>query len=304
LAIVAHPLTAVDGAPVYTAQDYRFAVNPFIAPAPAASKPFACYQGVRGGAVSPLVKIDGITVLVKSHAGILCPWQSHGAYSYAFTTDMSVKVPDTTGSYKVAVILTDPSLGHGDTPKAALNVYPSATPDESIPGLVLAVVDAGVASDVALRLNGDGSITVPSVDALGSFSGCDGQRAHADGRDYVRTSGKWVFDGAFTEADFTNPNHVGWNIIQIRGSVHAGIASGMFWANRKTEWNAKAWDNSPIVSIPDYLKAVNIDTHFTTSSSNVLLQVISSIIAIRPAVDKVFHTGEWYSASFTYQLLP
>lgn len=121
--------------------------------------------------------------------------------------------------------------------------------------------------------------------------------------DYVRKDGEWKFNGAFTEANLLNKNSAGWNIVQIRGNVKNGIATGFFWLNRAGDWNdAKPWDSSRVVKLPDYLKAVNIDMHFTTSISDVLLQIINDSISIRPTVARKFGKGEWISGSFSYQL--
>ena len=125
----------------------------------------------------------------------------------------------------------------------------------------------------------------------------------SDNHDYVRKDGKWKFDGLFTEADMVNKNNAGWNVVQIRGTVRDGIATGFFWFNRAGDWNnAKPWDSSHVVNLPDYLKAVNIDSHSTTSISNVLLQIINNDVSIRPTVARNFGKGEWLSGSFSYQL--
>lgn len=125
-----------------------------------------------------------------------------------------------------------------------------------------------------------------------------------DNRDYVRKDGKWKFDGLFTEANMLNKNNAGWNVVQIRGTVRDGIANGLFWFNRAGDWlNAKPWDSSRVVNLPDYLKAVHIDSHSTTSISNVLLQIIDDTVTIRPTVSRNFGKGEWISGSFSYQLL-
>ena len=133
----------------------------------------------------------------------------------------------------------------------------------------------------------------------------DGTLLHnaADNCDYVRKDGKWKFNGTFTEANLVNKNNAGWDVVQIRGNVKNGIATGFFWLNRAGDWNdAKPWDSSQVIKLPDYLKAVNIDTHFPTSINNVLLQIINNSITIRPTVARRFGKGEWVSGSFSYQL--
>lgn len=199
MAIIAHPLTAIGGTPVYTAQDYRFAVNPFLTAAPVAASPFACYQGVRAGAAVPLVSLDLLTVTVHPHAGILCPWPVGGAYSYAVTQDAAIQIPSSQGMYKVAVVLTDQSIGHGDTQGATLKVLDGSTPDSSITGLVLATVTDGVVSGTAPVLNADGSITVPTETVLDSLTALDGQTAYVGTAEYKRVGGEWIAQQAGIE---------------------------------------------------------------------------------------------------------
>lgn len=125
----------------------------------------------------------------------------------------------------------------------------------------------------------------------------------ADNRDYVRKDGKWKFNGTFTEANMVNKNSAGWDVVLIRGNVRNGIATGFFWLNRAGDWNdAKPWDSSQVIKLPDYLKAANVDTHFPTSTNNVLLQIFNDSITIRPTVARKFSKGEWISGSFSYQL--
>jgi hypothetical protein len=125
----------------------------------------------------------------------------------------------------------------------------------------------------------------------------------ADNCDYVRKDGKWKFEGLFTENDLTNKNNAGWDIVQIRGNVHNGIASGFYWMNRAGDWlNCKPWDTSRVMNLPDRLKAKNIDLHFPSDTPNVLLQIINDSVAVRPYAAHPFRKGEWLSGSFSYQL--
>lgn len=91
--------------------------------------------------------------------------------------------------------------------------------------------------------------------------------------------------------------------MQIRGTVHNGIANGSFWANRAGDWrNAKAWDSSRVMDLPDSLKTNGIDLNLATSNKDVVLQIIDNSINIRPTVNRDFVKGEWVSSSFSYQL--
>lgn len=133
----------------------------------------------------------------------------------------------------------------------------------------------------------------------------DGTLLHnaADNCDYVRKDGKWKFEGLFTENNLLNKNTVGWKVVQIRGTVHNGIANGFFWFNRAGDWNnAKAWDSSHVISLPDSLKTTGIDMNLPTSNRDVVLQVINNDVSIRPTVNRNFPKGEWFSGNFSFQL--
>lgn len=133
----------------------------------------------------------------------------------------------------------------------------------------------------------------------------DGTLLHnvADGCDYVRKDGKWQFEGLFTENNLLNKNNAGWNIVQVRGTVHNGIATGFYWFNRAGDWlNGKPWDTSSVIKLPDYLKAKNIDIHIPTDIPGVLMQIINTDINIRLYTSHQFHKNEWISGSFSYQL--
>ena len=125
----------------------------------------------------------------------------------------------------------------------------------------------------------------------------------ADNNDYVRKDGKWLFEGLFTENNLINKNSNGWDIVQIRGTVHNGIANGFYWMNRAGDWlNGKPWDTSHVMSFPDYLKARNIDLHVQTNTPNVMMQIINNEINIRLYSNHQFRKGEWLSGNFSYQL--
>lgn len=133
----------------------------------------------------------------------------------------------------------------------------------------------------------------------------DGTLLHnvADNCDYVRKDGKWRFEGLFTESNLTNKNNAGWNVVQIRGTVHNGIANGFFWFNRAGDWdNAKAWDSSHVMSLPDSLKTNGIDINLPTSIRDVVVQFINYDVNIRPTVNRKFPKGEWVAGNFSFQL--
>lgn len=91
--------------------------------------------------------------------------------------------------------------------------------------------------------------------------------------------------------------------MQIRGTVHNGIANGFFWFNRAGNWlNAKAWDSSRVMNLPDSLKTNGIDLNLPTSNKDMVLQIINNDVNIRPTVNRDFGKGEWIAGNFSYQL--
>lgn len=191
MSIIMHPLTALAGSPAYSADDYRHAVNPFLVPSSGSA--FDCVAGVRVGSPSPLCSINGLTVTVKTHCGVCSPWPNAGSYTYAFTEDETVNVPDSTGNYKIAVVVEDPSRGQGTVPRGLLKVFPYSTANSAIPGLVIAEVAAGVAADVTPRLRDGTVVTVTTANQLRNVSAVSGQRAlvAANNKHYVMRGGTW-----------------------------------------------------------------------------------------------------------------
>lgn len=191
MSIVMHPLTAVDGSPSYTADNYRHVVNSFLAPSDGTA--FNRVSGVLYGAQSPLCVIDGLKVTVRPHCGIVSPWANIGAYTYAVMSSETVTIPGPAGNYKIAVIVEDPNHSHGSVPRGMVKVYPEATADDMIPGLVLAYVNAGVISDVVSVLHQSMLVEVANVDRLNALSVADGQEAlvSSTGTRYVKENGVW-----------------------------------------------------------------------------------------------------------------
>lgn len=186
---ILHPLTG-DGSPAteYPASDYRIAINS-LQSVPDGT-PFGGISGIRAGAPSPLVKCDGTTAVVSAHAGWIQAWGR--MYSYAVTTDHMLHIPTSTGSYKIALVVSDKAAGHGDSEGMSIQALPATTPDAQISGMVIARVDAGVASDTALTIQPNMLITAPSKGALDTVTGIDDQRAKlADGTEYTLKDGVW-----------------------------------------------------------------------------------------------------------------
>lgn len=191
MAIIMHPLTAQNGSPEYTADDYRHAINPLLLPSDGSA--FNGLSGIRYGSPSPLVTVSGLTATVKPHCGTISPWDGLGAYTYAITTNTTVQLADSTNSYKVAVTVEDPSQSHGTTPRGQLKVFTAGTPDSNINGLVIAEVNAGVASDVAPMIRSNAILMARDLEQLNTITAMDGQEAVtiADNAHYVRSGGAW-----------------------------------------------------------------------------------------------------------------
>lgn len=189
--IVMHPLTALNGRPVYTADNFRHVINSFLAPSDGTV--FNRVSGVLYGAASPLCVIDGLNVTVNPHCGIMSPWSDVGAYTYVLMSMETVSVPSSNGLYKVAVIVEDPSNFHGTVPRGLVKVYPGSTADNTIPGLVIARVNDGAISDVAPVLHQDMLVEVSDEDMLKTLSAADGQEAlvASTGHRYVKEGGAW-----------------------------------------------------------------------------------------------------------------
>lgn len=191
MAIIMHPLTAKNGSPEYTADDYRHAISPLLVPSDGTA--FNGLSGIRYGSPSPLVTVSGLTVTVKPHCGTISPWDGLGAYTYAITTNTTVQLADSTNNYKIAVTVEDPSQSHGTTPRGKIEVFPAGTPDSNINGLVIAKVNAGVASDVAPMIRNNAVLMARDLEQLNNIDAADGQEAitMADNVHYVRNGGTW-----------------------------------------------------------------------------------------------------------------
>lgn len=208
MAIIMHPLTAKNGSPEYTADDYRHAINPLLVPSDGTA--FNGLSGIRYGSPSPLVTVSGLTATVKAHCGTISPWDGLGAYTYAITTNTTVQLADSTNNYKIAVTVEDPSQSHGTTPSGQLKVFTAGTPDSNINGLVIAKVNAGVASDAAPMIRNNAILMARNLEQLNTIDAVDGQEAVTitDNVHYVRNGGTWVSDALKTSS------HGGWSITE------------------------------------------------------------------------------------------
>lgn len=193
--VLIHPLTLGNNdKPRYTASDYRKANNVFFPPADGVSG-FSCVQGVRATYDGPVCGLNGLSVHIRDHAGYLFPFAGESPYTY-YMPDTVFQLDNVTSDWKIAVVVSDSSVGHGSDNSATLTVLPYNTPDASISGLVLATVRSGVLNNTAPRFLTGTTIQVNDFDSLQSIKAIDGQKAHVanDGTNYVRDNGSWVSD--------------------------------------------------------------------------------------------------------------
>lgn len=298
--IVLHPLTAKNGGPVYSASDYRHVVNPFLFPSDGTA--FDCVQGVRYGSPGPLAKIDGLTVTVKPHCGVVNPWQGVGAYTYALTEPMTVNVTDSAGDYKIVVAAYDPSLSHGDNPGAWLQSWPASTPDAKINGLVVARVTAGVVSDVAPKIHSDGTIEVADWSHLIAIQPVDGVEAvtSSDGQRYRHVNGTWLS----LSNVLLNPGQWAkdWTV-WYKCSMVGNVVNLMVKATRGPAWAAAAWTKSQILTFPDYVKPNVTDLNVPSAGvANSGFQLDSTGLYVRPFADITYAQGSWVSATLSWSV--
>lgn len=232
MAIIMHPLTAKNGSPEYTADDYRHAINPLLLPSDGTA--FNGLSGIRYGSPSPLVTVSGLTVTVKPHCGTISPWGGLGAYTYAITTNTTVQLADSTNDYKIAVTVEDPSQSHGTTPRGKVEVFTASTPDSNINGLVIAKVNAGVASDAAPMIRNNAILMARDLEQLNTIAAMDGQEAVtiADNVHYVRNGGTWVSDALKTSS------HDGWSITECVRNGFCTISANRTYQGSTGSFNA------------------------------------------------------------------
>lgn len=301
MAIIMHPLTAQNGAPEYTADDYRHAINPLLLPSDGSA--FNGLSGIRYGSPSPLVTVSGLTATVKAHCGTVSPWDGLGAYTYAITTNTTVQLADSTNSYKIAVTVEDPSQSHGTTPRGKIEVFTAGTPDSNINGLVIAEVNAGVASDAAPIIRNNAVLMARDLDQLNTIAAMDGQEAvtMADNAHYVRESGEWrnLSNIRLLDGQWIND----WDV-NYRCSRSDRIVSIYLKVTRKnTNWTAQAWGRSQILKFPDYLQPQISDVNiYGTGQTNSGFQLDPTGLYVRPFANITYNVGAWSSAAFSYTI--
>lgn len=298
--IVLHPLTALNGLPAYTADDYRHVVNPFLFPSDGSG--FGGVQGVRYGSPGPLATIEGLTVTVKPHCGTVRPWEGTGSYTYSIAEPMTVKVPDSLGDYKIVVAAYDPSLSHGDTPGAWLQSWDASTPNAQINGLVIARVTAGVVSDVAPKIHVDGTIEVGTLEQLIAIWTVNGVEAvvASTGQRYRRVNDAWL---SLTDVQLGHGQwYKDWSV-WYKCSMAGNIVSLAVKATRGAEWKAKAWEKSQILTFPDYVRPDVTDLNVPAAGvANSGFQLDKTGLYVRPFADITYARGSWTSTTLTWSV--
>lgn len=301
MAIIMHPLTAKNGSPEYTADDYRHAINPLLLPSDGTA--FNGLSGIRYGSPSPLVTVSGLTATVKAHCGTISPWNGLGAYTYAITTNTTVQLADSTNDYKIAVTVEDPSQSHGTTPRGQLKVFTAGTPDSNINGLVIAKVNAGVASDVAPMIRNSAILMARDLEQLNTIDAVDGQEAvtMADNAHYVRENSEWrnLSNIKLLDGQWIND----WNV-NYRCSRSDRIVSIYLKVSRKkSNWQAVAWDKSQILKFPDYLQPQISDVNiYGVGQPNSGFQIDPTGLYVRPFANITYTVGSWSTAAFSYTI--
>lgn len=301
MAIIMHPLTARNGNPEYTADDYRHAINPLLLPSDGSA--FNGLSGIRYGSPSPLVTVSGLTVTVKAHCGTISPWDGLGAYTYAITTNTTVQLADSTNNYKIAVTVEDPSQSHGTTPRGQIEVFTAGTPDSNINGLVIAKVNAGVASDAAPIIRNNAILMARDLEQLNTIAAVDGQEAVtiADNAHYVRENNEWrnLSNIRLLDGQWAND----WNV-NYRCSRSDKIVSIYLKVIRKnTNWTANAWERSQILKFPDYLQPQISDVNIYSAGKNDSgFQLDPSGLYVRPFANITYNVGDWGTAAFSYTI--
>ena len=296
MAIIMHPLTAKNGSPEYTADDYRHAINPLLLPSDGTA--FNGLSGIRYGSPSPLVTVSGLTATVKPHCGTISPWDGLGAYTYAITTNTTVQLTDSTNDYKIAVTVEDPSQSHGTIPRGQLKVFTAGTPDSNINGLVIAEVNAGVVSDAAPMIRNSAILMARNLEQLNTIDAMDGQEAvtMADNAHYVQSDGTWkqknvashpYLTALFRRSDGQLAVNNGLTLMKMTLS-HNGF-------NGVTVTNDGNGANVTNLPVGDYSVYVSLPLSINTGWVNINVGVSSGVTNLGPLVSEQLVSGNGYT---------
>lgn len=196
MAVIAHPITAgADGAPAYTADNFRRNINVWLSPADIGANAGAgtCVGGVRNEDDKPLITYSDGKVTVVPHTGIMYPIPGGSPYTYTVTAPETIRLSSTTETYKIVVSLSDPSAGQGSTISASIEAVPSSQPTAFLSGLILGTVQNGIITESVPRLLSGSVIRVNTLDQLKSISTTNGQYGQVaqTGVRYISQNQKW-----------------------------------------------------------------------------------------------------------------
>lgn len=315
MGIIVHPLTAVNGSPVYSADDYRHVVNSLHVVSD--GTPFGGVSGVRYTGTDPLISVNGTTVTVQPHIGFYGGWPTAGVYTYAVESSEQVELESANSSYKVYVRIDDPSQSHGNTPDGQLAVVNANTADSDINGVVLATVSGGEANETAVRVDMSGKLHAPSLAVLDSVSPIDGTLAYVwtTNSEYTREYGQWVQTNSrmLVTARWNDPLLVEVALQPINNSISVGsynVNGATHLATLHFQWDVlgssshSPWESTVFATIRGWTAtneawgAVYDNTNDDIASLRCF--VSGTDIALRSRVPYSLNSNAWYQGSVVF----
>lgn len=237
--------------------------------------------------------------------------------------------PDHDGSYKLSLnavwyarggkYIGVPSIGTGG------NTLTIGTVTTSEPGTQASVVNSGTAKDVVLDFTiprGADGYTLPAATSttLGGVKVGAGINIAADGTIDVQALVDRIsqmqskYDALISHATYEVGSGLTkgrwyddytWNFCRLR--VVGGVCTLSFSATRKASaWNAKAWERSQVLTLPDGLGSLGeVQTPIVTNANgepnnNTALQILGTDVAIRPTIDVTYNTGAWFQGTVSW----
>lgn len=216
-------------------------------------------------------------------------------------------------NYLSQVVVTRINSG-SDILEQGVDSLTVGTVTTSEPGTQASVVNSGTAKDVVLDFTiprGADGYTLPAATSttLGGVKIGAGINVSADGTIDVQALvdrispatyevGSGLNKGAWYD-DYT------WNFCRLR--VVGGVCTLSFHATRKSAaWNAKAWERSHVLTLPDGLGSLGeIQMPIVTNANgepnnNTALQILGNDVAIRPTVGVKYNTGVWFQGTVSW----
>lgn len=299
MTIILHPLTVgSDNKPSYSADDFRRTNTVWLSPSDSSiGAASACVSGIRNEVDGPVCTLSDLTVTVKAHTGIIYPFHGGSPYTY-YIDDETVTLDSATQSYKIAIVVSDPSAGIGTTPGATLQALPATTPDNSINGLVLAQVAQGVVNDLAPRLLSGTVIQTQTLTALQQIKTTDGQKGRVaiTGDTYTYLNGTWAADKSGISVD--GPKVIATDVdITVSGTKYGRVATiYVTWKNV----NTSEGDHGQIELPKGWAPVYGINFNYTGSTSGMLRRI--NFIALLDTDNR--HDGYVYYHNYGYPQEP